>query len=365
MWFSLLYDITKFWNTVLNSYNSDQDWETENEVVEEKKHLDLKIFNTGDAEKSPILVIPPNAGHHSNIAEKLVNTCMKTDPDRSLYSVNWNHIEESNGGYGIEDMVKDIHDCVKAAGGKVHLFTLCQGAWLGAIYTALFPDNVVSYVNAAGPIDFDQEDSKIKQYCDMLPMDFFRGMVTMNNGVQSGENQLMGFKNMNPVERWFGDYLDLWNHILQGNESGIQRWKRFKEWYEYTLNFDGKWYLEAVDGLFKNNKLVRKELNVLGRTVDLSNIKCPVYLLAGGKDDITLVDQVFNMGDYVSGEVKRIYIENAGHIGVFVKKDSLEYWASIIRDLDQMEGDVPVTAMPNDFSNKDYKVNPELVFETV
>jgi len=364
MWF-FLYDIINFWNTVLDSYNAEQDWEIANEVIEEKKHLKLKNFNKASQEKTPILIIPPNAGHHSNIAEKLVKTCKQTAPDRNLYVVDWNHIEETNGGYGIDDMVKDIQACVKSAGGSVHLFTLCQGAWLGAIYTSLFPDTVLSYTNAAGPIDFAEEKSKIKQCCDIFPMQFFNSMVSMNNGVQSGKNQLIGFKNMNPVERWLGDYMDLWIHILEGNNNGVKRWKRFKEWYEYTLDFDGKWYLEAVDALFKKNKLVKGELNVLGEQVNLSRIYCPVYLLAGGKDDITLPEQVFNMAEYVSGTVEKIYIENAGHIGVFVKKQSLEYWESIIKQLDKIEGETVSGLMPRDFTFTDYQVNPELIYDTV
>ena len=123
--------------------------------------------------------------------------------------------------------------------------------------------------------------------------------------------------------------------------------------------------MEAVEDLFKKNKLISGELNVLGRQVDLSQIKCPVYLLAGGKDDITLTDQVFNMADYVSGWARKIYIENAGHIGVFVKNESLEHWASIIRQLDQIEGYTSTAAMPNEFTNADYKVNPELIYDTV
>ena len=71
-------------------------------------------------------------------------------------------------------------------------------------------------------------------------------------------------------------------------------------------------------GLYINNK-----------EVNLSNITCDVFLIAGGKDNITTSKQVFNMENFVSGEVEKYYIEDSGHIGVFVSKNAMEYWEVI------------------------------------
>lgn len=47
----------------------------------------------------------------------------------------------------------------------------------------------------------------------------------------------------------------------------------------------------------------------------------------GANDDITLEPQLFNMAQYVSGEVLKITIPDCGHIGLFMKKQALEdYW---------------------------------------
>ncbi|MBI4287192.1 MAG: DUF3141 domain-containing protein, partial [Chloroflexi bacterium] len=115
-----------------------------------------------------------------------------------------------------------------------------------------------------------------------------------------------------------------------------QRWRRFKSWYDQPVDLAGVWYLEAVDKLFKRNSLITGEMEVLGEKVDLRNIRCPVSLIAGENDDITLPPQVFNMAKYVSGPTTVKLIENAGHVGVFTKKASLDYWeAAVIRNLDR------------------------------
>lgn len=359
MWFETL----RFWNTVLDTHSADQDWELASEVVLEKQQLLLRRFHTGQPDVSPILVVPPNAGHHSNIAERLLETCMASTPERSIYSIEWLGADCKNPGYSIEDMVTELQSCVEAVGNKTHLFTLCQGAWVSAIYAALFPETVASYTNAAGPIDFQAGNGKIKSYCSFMPASFFQSMVHYNGGVQTGLNQVLGFKNLNPFERWVADYMNLWLDIISGQEKNIERWKRFKKWYEHTVDLDGTWYLEAVQDLFKENRLVKGELKVLGRKVNLADITCPVFLLAGGRDDITPPDQVFNMADHVSGPSWKALIEDAGHIGVFVKARSQEYWKAIIRQLGILENGLQDGMLLSELSPEDYRLSPDLVFE--
>lgn len=318
----------QFWDIISQVHSSKQEWKLENEITLTKRQLLLRKFQ--DGENQPILIIPPNAGHHSNIAQRLILNCMNSN--HSVYSIDWINATQENKSYSINDMIYEIKDCVDFLNSKVHIFGLCQGAWAGAIYTALYPNSVLSYSNGAGPIDFRTgKDPKIKQYCDLLPMSFFESIIEFNNGIQLGDYQLMAFKNMNFVERWYLDYMDLWELIWNGKQKAIQRWKDFRSWYEYTIDLDGKWFLEAVKELFKLNKLIQNKLFIHNQFVKLSNINCPVYLLAGGKDDITLPEQVFAMEDHVS--TKKFFIKDAGHIGVFMKKQSLDCWSEIIDDI--------------------------------
>lgn len=359
----MFFEALRFWNTILDTHSADQDWDLANEVILEKKQLLLRRFHMGASENSPILIVPPNAGHHSNIAQRLLKTCIASAPKRSIYSIDWIGADTANQGYSIEDMVAELQSCVQAVGNQAHLFTLCQGAWVSAIYAALFPKTVLSYTNAAGPIDFWAGNSKIKSYCNIMPTSFFQSMVHFNGGVQTGLNQVLGFKNLNPFDRWVSDYMDLWMDILTGEEHKIERWKRFKKWYEHTVDLDGKWYLEAVQDLFKDNKLIKGKLEILGRKVNLADISCPVFLLAGERDDITPPEQVFNMAEHVSGPTWKALIEDAGHIGVFVKTQSQEYWKAIIQQLEILENGPQDNSMVSDFSPEAYRLSPDLLFD--
>lgn len=335
----------RFWSEVLKPSDV-LNWKLPNSVVYENTSLKLRLFNTTKiANKIPILLLSPNAGHHQNIAEPLIERCLKVDSERPVYLVDWLEPTPTspNRFDSIDDIVRNIGTCVEKIGNKVHLMTMCQGAWAGAIHAALRPETVATFVNAAGSIDFCAGGGKLQNICQTLPMSFYENMVSAGGGIQKGEYQLLGFKSLNPYERYMGDYVDLWSAVCEGDENKIKKWHRFKDWYDQPINLPGAWYLEAIDKLFKRNLLITGELEVLGQKVKLENINCPVFLIAGDKDDITLPDQVFNMAKYVSGPSTTRLLSNAGHIGVFTKSDSLNYWEeAILKKLVTLEQAEPV-----------------------
>ena len=331
---------SRFWAEALQPMKR-PDWTLPNTVSYENMSLKLRCFTAlPDTQKTPILVLAPNAGHHLNISELLISRCLRVDAERGVYVVDWTPptADSPNKYDSLNDMIRNIANCVGELGNQVHLFTLCQGAWAGAIYAALYPDSVLSYTDAAGPIDFFAGGGKIQAICQSVPMSFYENLVNIGGGVERGEFQLMGFKSLNLYDRYIGDYLELWYAVCNGDEKAIEKWHRFKDWYDQPQNLSGVWYLEVVEKLFKKNLLISGELEIIGRKVDLGQITCPVFLIAGDEDDITPPPQVFNMENYVSTKVVKHLIQDSGHIGVFVKESSLEYWEqAIIGKLDSLD----------------------------
>ncbi|MFD2837258.1 hypothetical protein ACFS3C_13800 [Azotobacter vinelandii] len=86
------------------------------------------------------------------------------------------------------------------------------------------------------------------------------------------------------------------------------------------IDLPGRWYLQVIGQLFKENRLARGEFAGLGRRLDLRDITCPLYLLAGEGDDITSPEQVFNAANLVGTPQERIVrqLVPGGHIGLFM-----------------------------------------------
>jgi poly(3-hydroxybutyrate) depolymerase len=91
----------------------------------------------------------------------------------------------------------------------------------------------------------------------------------------------------------------------------------------------GAYYLQGTQQLFKENRLARGEFIGLDKRLSLSDVTCPVYLLAGDRDDITLKEQVFAAEKYLGTKKDQIVktLAPGGHIGLFMGIKTLaETW---------------------------------------
>jgi poly(3-hydroxybutyrate) depolymerase len=320
-------DISKFWIEA-RRFEKPQ-WQSDNTVVLYDKAFRLRKF-TQNRTGTPILVLGPQAGHHTCIVDyalpgqSLVALC-RDNTDRPVYAVEWKSATPDRRNETIDDLIRQTDRCVEFLGGKAHLVGLCQAGWQSSIYAALYPSKVRSLVLGGAPIDFTAGGGKIQEIVQTMPFAFYAWLVALGRGVMRGRYIVTGFKNMNPYDRYVIDYWKLFSFI--NSEEHVERTRRFRRWYEYTQSVAGGWYKQAVFELFKKNRLVKGRLQVLRQYVDLKRITCPVVLIAGEKDDITPEPQLFNMERYVSGDVLKMSVPNCGHIGLFIKKDALQnYW---------------------------------------
>lgn len=135
---------------------------------------------------------------------------------------------------------------------------------------------------------------------------------------------------MNPGTQYAGKFIDLYEHIE--DKCYIARTEQFERWYENPIDLPGRYYLQAIQLLFKENRFAKGEFTGLGRKLSLKDIKFPVYLLAGADDDITTREQVFNAEDLLGTPKDRIAqrLVPGGHIGLFMGTRTLkEAWPEI------------------------------------
>jgi len=309
-----------------------QHWYSRNRIVYEGQKTVLRKFND-DERGNPLVIVPPEAGHDSMIVDygpyqSLVESALQNYAG-DVYVVDKRPATLNDVGYTIDDSVLALDAIVDTIDEPVNFIGFCQGGWQSALYTALFPDKVKTLVVAAGPIDFHAGDAKITAMATTLPFSFYEQMVLMGGGNMPGALIVTGFMLMNPVDRFMGDDLALFNNI--GDDSIVERTHQFQSWYHRYQTVPGKMYLEIVKKLFRENQLIKGELTVLDRVVNLKHIRNPLVLVGGSEDDITPPQQVFEMKNYVSSSSIEEHLFPAGHIGVFMGTEIIKkYWPSIL-----------------------------------
>ncbi|MGN6421938.1 MAG: alpha/beta fold hydrolase [Asticcacaulis sp.] len=310
-------------------------WATSNKMrldMDTMRLLDFSDAAAGAA--TPVLIDAPYAGHRSTIADydkgqSLVETLMNSGL-RRVCVTDWKPATPEMRDFDIDKYLAELNVAIDELGGQVHLVGLCQGGWLSAMLAARFPHKVKTLVLAGSPIDTDAGDGPIKHMAHALPFQTYQKMVELGGGLMPGRFMLAGWKNMHPKAQYLEKYADLYRNIE--DKSYIVRTEKFERWYENPLDLPGRYYLQAIKDLFKDNLFAKGRFKGLGRLLNLKDVTCPTYLLAGEADDITTREQVFAAEHLIGTPPQNIVrrLVPGGHIGLFMGSRTLkEVWPDI------------------------------------
>jgi poly(3-hydroxybutyrate) depolymerase len=311
------------------------EWASSNKIVYDLHTFTLRDFSTSPLNgEIPTLILPPYAGHTSTIADfhkkqSLLETLKQNGLTR-IFCIDWRSATKEMKDYDIDIYLAELHVVICDLGGRVNLIGLCQGGWMTAIYAARYPSQVASMVCAGAPLDTQAGCGGIRTLANDLPMSFYENLVAAGEGLLKGQFMLEGFKSMHPEQHMMNKYISLYEHI--DDPDYLQRTEAFERWYENTVDLPGRWYLQVVQQLFKENRFAKGAFVALGKNVKPQSIVCPLYLLAGTEDDITPSEQVFNATNFVGTPADKIIKEltPGGHIGLFMGSHALkEKWPKI------------------------------------
>ncbi len=316
-------------------------WSSPHTVVFTTPIARLRDFTDGATDDMvPTLLLPPQAGHDSCIvdfspAQSQVRTARAAGLTR-LFSLDWVGATPQSKDATIDDYIAVIDRALDHLGGRANLVGDCQGGWLATIYTALRPERVHTLTIAGAPIDFHAGQPPIGDWVTRLggnDLAFYRGLVSQAGGVLPGKHMLNGFILLKP-ESELEKNLQLFSHL--DDEEHVARYREFEDWFKHVQDIPGAFYLWIIEHLFRDNGLVKGQVEIGGERVQLSRISCPVNLLAGATDHITPPAQVFALADQVSTPPQEISqaTTSGGHLGLFMGNEALrEYWPAIFGDV--------------------------------
>lgn len=318
-----------------------------------KTRLDLRTMVLRDYGKPgrgiPTLVDAPHAGHTAAIADyhrgqSLVETLLANGLEHVALT-DWKSATPDMKDLEIDNYLEEMLVAIDDLGGRVNLVGLCQGGWVSTMLAARFPEKVNALVLAGAPIDTDAGNGPIRKMVHDSPTSFYEELVALGGGLMKGKFMLQGWKNMHPEQHYMLDHIDLYEHI--DDAAYLAKEEVFERWYENPIDLPGRWYLQVIQQLFKENRLAKGRFVALGRTLKLRDITCPLYLLAGEADDITTTEQVLNAAQLVGTPAHQIQQKTVpgGHIGLFMGARTLtEHWPPIARWIAAQSADRSGTA---------------------
>jgi poly(3-hydroxybutyrate) depolymerase len=314
-------------------------WASWNEIALELPTMRLRDFS-GGAAGMPTVVCAPFALHGATIADfapghSLVAALRAAGRGR-LFVTDWRSAGPQARFNSIDTYLAELNVAVDALGGKPDLIGLCQGGWMALAFAARFPNKVRKLVLAGAPVDIAAGASLLSRLTDSLPMATFREIV------QAGEGRVLGRR---VLGLWgpprlgadaIADVLQVTPERFIAREHRLQR--RFEEWYAFTVDLPGTYYLQVVEWLYKQNRLATNRFVALGRRLDLSALSAPIYLMAARDDELVAPEQVFATARRVGTPPEHVRTATVPcrHLGLFMGAATLRtVWPEIVRWLDQ------------------------------
>jgi poly(3-hydroxyalkanoate) synthetase len=340
-----LFDLPRWYDLVTS--RQPPTWSSPNEIVFERPLARLRDFSSDhESVRVPVLVLPPQAGHDSCIVDySTAQSQMRTILDAGLpraFTLDWIGATASTADASIGDYLDVIDQAVDHAGGRVNLIGDCQGGWLATIYAALSPERINTLTIAGAPIDFHAGEPVIhellKQMAPGGDLALYRALIAQGGGVLKGEHMLTGFIVIRPLDE-LKRHLALLRNL--DDSAHVERYREFENWFKYTQDIPGGFFLWIIEHLFRDNRLVSRSLQVGDQIVDLRKLDMPINLLAGANDHITPPDQVFALAHEVStpAELIRHEITGGGHLGLFMGHEALRnHWPVILEAIREHSG---------------------------
>jgi len=313
-------------------------WATPHAIAVELKTVRLRDFSAAadDVPDVPTLLCTPLALHSGAIADfadghSLV-VALRDAKLKRLFVTDWRTATADMRFYGIDDYLADLNVLVDQIGGPLNLVGLCQGGWMALVYAARFPQKIRKLVLAGAPVDIEAAPSALSALADTSPFEVFRELVRLGDGIVPGAKMLKFWA----VESVAAEDVQ---RVLQTTEpigsAGFARLEaRFRDWYDWTVDLPGNYFLEVVDKLYKRNEIATGKFVALGQRIDLAAITVPTFLLAARDDELVATPQLFAVERLIGTAAAdiRTAVVPCRHLGLFMGKTILkETWPEIVR----------------------------------
>lgn len=245
-----------------------------------------------------------------------------------VYFIDWGLPTRAQRWLTIDDYVSgyldDCVDVVRAREGidQVNLVGICQGGVFSTCYAALFPRKIATLTLTVTPLDFHGDvgapvrgSGYMNLWARALePEDIDRLVDTRGNS--SGPSVGFAFLMMNPVGNLTKYSIDLLD--ILDDDKKLLGFLRMERWIADRPGTPGEVVRQWFKDLYQGNKLVRNELVLGGRTVDLKRITMPVLnVYAEGDVIIPNACSQGMQGRFGTDDYTELGVPG-GHIGTFV-----------------------------------------------
>jgi polyhydroxyalkanoate synthase subunit PhaC len=217
--------------------------------------------------------------------------------------------------YALEYLPRAIRRLKSIAGTEeFSLLGWCIGAIITTIYSALLPDEGLrNLLLLTAPLDFSNRSGlTFARWTDERYFDVDKVLGRFGN--MPGEMIDYGARALKPVENYVSSFCKLWDNL--DDARAVEAWHAMNTWVTDTIPMAGAAYRQLIVELYRKNKLIKNELVIGNRKVNLANIRANLLTVIAAADHITPPCQSESILEKAGSRDKEAYHIHGGHIGI-------------------------------------------------
>ncbi|GIW19092.1 MAG: poly-beta-hydroxybutyrate polymerase [Tepidiforma sp.] len=234
-----------------------------------------------------------------------------------VYMIDWGVPRPEDARLRLEDYVLDfIPDCVErvledSGEREISLVGYCMGGQLSTMYAALHTGGPLKNLACfTTPVDSDGM-VLFKRWLDPRYFDVDRVVDTLGN--VPPELIYASFDMLKPAQR-VAKNIQLWDNLW--NDDFVRSYRLFERWAADQIPFPGECFRQFTKQFMWENRMVRNELEVGGRRVDLGAIRVPFLHVVAEHDHIVPYDSARPLVPLIGSEDKREVMLKGGHVSL-------------------------------------------------
>jgi len=289
-----------------------------------------------------VLIVAPLSGHYATLLRDTVRTMLQ---DHKVYITDWKNarlVPLSEGEFHLDDYVNYVQEFIRhlqSIYGHCHVVSVCQPTVPVLAAVSLMASRgektPLTMTMMGGPIDARKSPTSVNNLATNKSFEWFENNVIYRvpptfpgagRRVYPGFLQYTGFVAMNP-DRHATSHYDYFKDLIKGDDASAEAHRKFYDEYNAVLDMDADYYLETIQTVFQDFKLVNGTWDVKGvdgkiERVRPQDIKRTALLTVEGElDDISGSGQTRAAQDLCSGvpasERQHMEVKGAGHYGIF------------------------------------------------
>jgi poly(3-hydroxybutyrate) depolymerase len=289
-----------------------------------------------------VLIVAPLSGHYATLLRDTVKTMLT---GHKVYITDWKNarlVPLSDGEFHLDDYVNYVQEFIRhlqGTYGHCHVMSVCQPTVPVLAAVSLMASRgeqtPLSMTMMGGPIDATRSPTAVNNLAMNKSFSWFENNVIYRvpsnfpgagRRVYPGFLQHTGFVAMNP-DRHLKSHYDYFKDLIKGDNSSAESHRQFYDEYNAVLDMDADYYLETIQTVFQEFKLVKGTWDVRNPQGELERVRpqditrTALLTVEGELDDISGSGQTEAAHSLCTGIVRRehhhLEAKGAGHYGIF------------------------------------------------